>query len=284
MKNRALKRFIYCLLPLLSLFVLSSYKSEVPVKKTGADTTLNASFKLRTVVIDAGHGGHTGASGSYSTEEQVTLALAFKLQKAIEKNLPAIKVVMTRTTMAGVGLQARSDIANNAKGDLFISLHCNSLPDRVEVRHGKRVHVADRSGRGVLELVYVYRRDNEQAAALRENLFEENDGKGVTMGFDPTDPAAMIILNAFKAKYRKNSLRFANLVNTEFVDTDGRHSDGVKEQGVLILCHTAMPSVLIETGFINNPADEDYLNSEDGQNEIVASIVRALTEYKKEVE
>jgi N-acetylmuramoyl-L-alanine amidase len=280
MKNKALKRFIYCLSPLLPLFALCSFKNNDPIKK---DTTVST-FKLRTIVVDAGHGGHTGAKGSYSTEEQVTLALAFKLQKSIEKNLPSVKVVMTRTTMDGVGLQKRSDIANNAKGDLFISIHCNSLPDRTEIRHGKKIHVPDRSGKGVLELVYRYGRDNEEVAALRENLFEEGDGKGVNFGFDPNDPAAMIVLNTFKAKYRKNSLRFANLVNSEFVDTDGRHSDGVKEQGVLVLCHTAMPSVLIETGFINNPEDEDYLNSQAGQDEIVASITRAIIEYKKEVE
>jgi N-acetylmuramoyl-L-alanine amidase len=281
MKNKALKRFICCLSPLLFLLLLSSYKTDDPVKK---DTTV-ASFKLRTVIIDAGHGGHTGATGSYSTEEGVTLALALKLQKAIEKNIPSINVVMTRTTPAGVPLQTRSDIANNNKGDLFISLHCNSLSDKISYSHGKKIRVPDRSGRGVLILVYGFHRDKEEAAALRENLFEEKDGtKGVTSGFDPNDPTAMILLNAFKAKYRKNSLRFANLVNSEFVDNDGRHSDGVKEQGVLVLCHSAMPAVLIETGFVNNPQDEEYLNSEAGQNEIVASIVRALTEYKKEVE
>ena len=76
----------------------------------------------------------------------------------------------------------------------------------------------------------------------------------------------------------------ANMVNDEFVNTDGRHSDGVKEQGVLVLCHTAMPSILVETGFINNPTDEDYLNSESGQNEIIASIVRALQSYKSTLE
>lgn len=288
MKNKPLKRYIYHSLTLtltlsLFLFLLCSYKTDDPAKKSKRDTV--ASFKLRTVIIDAGHGGHTGAGGSYSTEEGVTLQLAFKLQKAIEKNIPSVRTVMTRTTPAGVGLQARSDIANNNKGDLFISLHCNSLPDRTVYVNGRKKHVPDRSGRGVLVLVYGFHRDKEEVAALRENLFEEKSGdKGVTMGFDPNDPVAMITLNAFKAKYRKNSLRFANLVNNEFVDTDGRHSDGVKEQGVLVLCHSAMPAVLIETGFINNPADEDYLNSEAGQNEIVASIVRALIQYKKEVE
>jgi N-acetylmuramoyl-L-alanine amidase len=284
MKNKALRRFIYCLSPLVFLFVLRPSTSAASVKK---DTVTGTGYKVRTIIVDAGHGGHTGARGSYSTEEEVTLALAIKLQAAIEKNIAGVKVVMTRTTPAGVPLQMRSSIANNNKGDLFISLHCNSLSDRVEVRHGKRIRVPDRSGKGVLVLVYGFHRDKEETAALRENLFEEKAtgaGNGISEVFDPNDPAAMIVLNAFKAKYRKNSIRFANLVNSEFVDTDGRRSDGVKEQGVLVLCHSAMPSVLIETGFINNPDDEAYLNSEEGQNTIVATIIRAITQYKKEVE
>jgi N-acetylmuramoyl-L-alanine amidase len=279
MKNKALKRYIYCLPLILCLSALKSYGFTNGNKK---DTS---AFRVRTIVVDAGHGGHTGASGSYSTEEQVTLALAFKLQKAIQKEIKDVKVVMTRTTPGGVGLQARSDIANAAKGDLFISLHCNSLPDRTRIVHGKKVRSPDQSGRGVLLLVYGLHRDKEEVAALRENLFEENGAKGGNgLGFDPHDPVQLIMLNTFKAKYRKNSILFANLVNDEFVQTDNRSSDGVKEQGVLVLCHTAMPAVLVETGFINNPKDEDYLNSEDGQNEIVASIVRAIKSYKKEIE
>lgn len=282
MKNKALKRFIYCLSPLVFLFALCCFKVNGAIKK---DTIVNSGYKLRTIIVDAGHGGHTGATGEYSTEEGVTLALALKLQKAIEKDIPDVKVVMTRTTPAGVALQTRSDIANNNKGDLFISLHCNSLADRISYQHGRKIRIPDRSGKGVLILVYGFHRDREETAALRENLFEEKDIKGgPNEGFDPNDPAAMIVLNAFKAKYRKNSIKFANLVNNEFTQTDGRRSDGVKEQGVLVLCHSAMPSVLVETGFINNPEEEAYLNSESGQNEIVASIVRAIVEYKKEVE
>ena len=94
----------------------------------------------------------------------------------------------------------------------------------------------------------------------------------------------MILINEYKTKYRKQSIHLANLINNEFVETDGRRSEGVREQGVFVLCHSAMPSVLVETGYINNPDDEDYLNSEKGQNEIVASIVRALKNYKDEVE
>ena len=286
MKNKALKRLIYGLsLSLISL-TLFSFKSNVIKKDTSSST--NSGFRLRTVVVDAGHGRMAngvwrGASGAYSQESKVTLAVAFKLRAAIEKELPDIRVVMTRTDDNDVLWQKRSDIANENKGDLFISLHCNSLPDKVIRRHGRRVHVPDRSGRGVLLLVYRYGRVGEQEAAIRENEFEDKNYKQDSE-LNPNDPASIILLNAFKDKYRKQSLRFADLVNDEFTGTDGRQSEGVREQGVLVLCRSAMPSVLIEMGYINNPIDEDYLNSESGQNEIVNTIVRALKIYKKEVE
>src|ERR1700742_3333630 len=101
---------------------------------------------------------------------------------------------------------------------------------------------------------------------------------------DRNDSESMILMNEYKRKYRKQSIHLANLINTEFVDTDGRRSEGIREQGVLVLCHSAMPAVLVETGYINNPDDEAYLNSEKGQDEIVESIVRAIRNYKDEVE
>ncbi|MDO3643112.1 MAG: N-acetylmuramoyl-L-alanine amidase family protein [Mucilaginibacter sp.] len=292
MKNKALKRLIYGLPVLLaSLPFFSSAKNLTPRRDT-----VTAAYKLKTVVIDAGHGTrpngtHSGASGSYSQESNVTLAIALKLQKAIEKDIPDLNVVMTRKTEADVGLKARSEIANSSKGDLFISIHCNSLADRrvrevVGHKHGRAVYrtvsVPDRSGKGVLFLVYGFHRSEEEQEALRENLFEEKDNSDQQDILD--NPAAVIAINAFKAKYRKQSIHFANMLNSEFTEGDGRRSDGVKEQGVLVLCHSAMPAVLIETGFINNREEEDYLNSEAGQNEIVASIVRALSSYKAELE
>jgi N-acetylmuramoyl-L-alanine amidase len=136
-----------------------------------------------------------------------------------------------------------------------------------------------------LLLVYGFHRTKEEESVIRKKLNEDEavdeTGNG---GGDPNDPTTVILMNAIKTKYRKQSIHLADLINTEFVDHDGRHSDGVIEQGVLVLCHSAMPSVLVETGFINNPDDEAYLNSESGQDEIVASLVRALTNYKKEVE
>lgn len=291
MKNKILKRLICTFSLVLTSFSLFSF----PLYNFKNDTLTSSGYKLKTVIIDAGHGeypppgvgGHysRGASGSYSNERDVTLAIALKLQTAIEKDMTGVKVVLTRSTPEDVSWERRSEIANENNGDVFISIHCNSLPDKVEYSHGRRIHVPDRSGKGVLLLVYGFHRTKEEESVIRKKLHEDEavdeTGNG---GGDPNDPTTVILMNAIKTKYRKQSIHLADLINTEFVDHDGRHSDGVIEQGVLVLCHSAMPSVLVETGFINNPDDEAYLNSESGQNEIVASIVRALTNYKKEVE
>lgn len=281
MKNRTLKRLIYCFSVLILFLSTTSFTTIKPL----TDTIAEKRFKLKTIVVDAGHGGRrAGASGSFSLEKDVTLAIAFKLQKAIQQEMNDIKVVMTRTTGDDVDWQKRSDIANENKGNLFISIHCNSLPDKTTTVRGKRTRVPDRSGKGVLVLVYGFHRTKEEEKAIRENLMDDKESSEMNTGFDLNDPTSTILLNAYKNKYRKQSIRFADLVNNEFVETDGRHSNGVIEQGVLVLCHSAMPSVLIETGFINNPDDEKYLNSEEGQTEIVNSIVRAIVKYRKENE
>ncbi len=280
MKNKTLKSLIYCL-TIFNLFITTTSFTEEKSLKT--DTTENHSPRLKTIVIDAGHGGRkVGAKGDFSLEKDITLALAFKLQKAIQQELSGIKVVMTRTDGEDVDWQKRSDIANENKGNLFISLHCNSLPDKISTVHGKRIRVPNRSGTGVLILVYTFRRTDEEEKAIKETLLNDKETNEMNSGFDPNDPTTLILSKAYIKKYRSKSIRFANLLNDEFVETDGRHSNGVIEQSVLVLCHSAMPSVLIETGFINNPDDEKYLNSEAGQDEIVNSIVRAIVKYRKE--
>jgi N-acetylmuramoyl-L-alanine amidase len=284
MKNKTPKRLNYCLPALLILFSLFSFKTEAAFYKTSLTDSINNKFKLKTVVVDAGHGGfRAGASGAFSVEKNVTLQIAFKLQQAIEKQLPDIKVVMTRTTDEDILWQKRSDIANENKGDLFISIHCNSLPDSYSRNAaGKRIRVPNQSGKGVLLLVYGFHRTKEEEKAIMETRIE--DDAELNSGLDPNDPASRIIMNEYKRKYRSQSIRFAGLLNSEFTETDGRRSLGVREQGVLVLCHSAMPAVLVETGFINNPEEEVYLSSEEGQNEIVATIIRAIQTYKTELE
>jgi N-acetylmuramoyl-L-alanine amidase len=297
MKNKALERLICGLSVLVTCFMLFSFKLYA---SPGTDTVVNKGFKLKTIIVDPGHGsdhpgtgGHfsRGASGSYSSERNVTLAIAFKLQKAIEKEMNGVKVVLTRTNDEDVDWQKRADIANQNKGDVFISLHCNALPDkrvheRIGTKHHKPVYrtvsVQDHSGRGVLVLVYGFHRSKEEENAIKHTQIVED--AETDPAFDPNDPVNTILINEYKRRFRQQSINLANLINNEFVEVDGRHSDGVIEQGILVLCHSAMPAVLVETGFIDNPQDEDYLNSESGQNEIVASIIRALVKYKDQVE
>ena len=300
MKNKILnrlKKLIYSFCAFVICFSLFPSGSLASVKK---DTITG--FKLKTVIIDPGHGvkpegappGHysRGANGSFSTERNVTLAIAVKLQQAIEKNITGVKAVLTRKTEDDVSFERRAEIANENKGGLFISIHCNSLSDRViservGTRRGKPIYrsrrVPDRSGKGALMLIYGLHRSREEENTIKNNQVEsesELDGGGL----DPNDPEVIILTNEYKRKFRKQSVNIANFISTEFVETDGRRSEGLREQGIYVLCHTAMPSVLVETGYINNPDDEEYLNSEQGQTEIVNSIVRAIINYKKEVD
>lgn len=296
MKIKALKTLIYGLSVFVTCFSFFTSKTQASVLK---DTINNNGFKIKTIVIDAGHGERPagggryspGASGTYSLERTVTLAIAQKLQKAIEKDIPGVKVVMTRTTPEDVQFQKRADIANQNKGDLFISIHCNSLPNKIirEVvghKRGKPIYknisVPDRSGRGVLMLLYSTDRTAPQIEALRENA-EIGDNSKDAKTIESEDPQSIILINLLKNKYRKQSVHLADLINKEFI-ADERQSEGLREQILFVLDHTAMPSVLVETGYINNKIDEDYLNSEEGQKEIANAIVRGIQNYKRDAE
>jgi N-acetylmuramoyl-L-alanine amidase len=265
--SKKLIKFIYCIAGVLLSCSLCSFTSQ-------ADTT-GGPFRFHTIIIDAGHGGKDpGAHGAYSLEKNVALAIALKLQKAIQEQMPEVNAILTRNSDRFVELKERAHIANSSKANLFISIHCNSSP----VLKGSKE-------KGVLLLVYGFHRSEEQREALRENasIYIEKNYKENYGDYDPNSPAAAIILNNYMLKYRKQSILFGSLVNDEFKNTDNRHSLGVKEQGVLVLAQSAMPAVLVETGFINNAEEEDYLNSDDGQNQIVRSIVRAVKVYKAKI-
>ncbi|MBD1395312.1 N-acetylmuramoyl-L-alanine amidase family protein [Mucilaginibacter glaciei] len=242
---------------------------------TPADTIKSGGFKFKTVVIDAGHGGKdAGARGNFSYEKNVALAIAKKLLSAIQTQLPELNTVMTRSDDTFIELNRRSAIANQNQGNLFVSIHCNSSPEGTAARANKK--------KGVMLLIYGIHRLSEQLEAVRENasIFIEKDYKEKYQGYDETDPSNVIILNTFTQKYRKQSILFGDLLNNEFKMTDNRESIGVKEQGVYVLAHSAMPAVLVETGFINNPDEEEYLNSDEGQTEIVQSIIRSIQAYR----
>jgi len=255
-------------------FLMSLFATGTCFGQQSAATSANH-FKFKTVIIDAGHGGKDpGSHGAYSKEKNVSLSIAKKLRDAINDEMSGIKVVMTRSTDVFIELHKRTDIANDNNGNLFISIHCNSSPQRKG------------TSRGTLLLVYGFHRSQEQREALRENasIFIEKDYKEKYNGYGDNAAVNTIVLNAFQQKYRKQSIQFGDLVDNQFRKTNGRHSLGVKEQGVLVLAQSGMPAVLVETGFINNPADEEYLNSASGQNEIVRSILTALKQYRNNLE
>ncbi|MBC8052720.1 MAG: N-acetylmuramoyl-L-alanine amidase [Sphingobacteriaceae bacterium] len=234
-------------------------------------------YRIKTIVIDAGHGGKAvGALGKYSSEKKVTLQVALRLGKAITKSFPDIKVLYTRTSDVFVENASRTNLANKNKADLFISIHCNSMP----ASKANRTSI-----KGVESFVAGFGRIDEQDVAIRENadILLEKDYKTKYGGYDPKDPESMIIFSLMKNQFRDQSIKLATLIQNEYISS-GRLDRGVKEQNILILQRAGMPAILTEIGFISNPEEERYINSEAGQDEITQNIVAALHNYKKQVE
>jgi N-acetylmuramoyl-L-alanine amidase len=258
-------------------------------------------YKIKTIVIDAGHGGKDGAThGLYSKEKDVALKTALNLGKLIETNMPDVKVIYTRTTDVFVPLYDRIGLANQSKADLFISIHCNDMPlyrNTVTTgyrkgKHGKKIPIRETvyrkstSTRGTETFVSGLSRMNEQDPVInRENasiLMEENYKENYE-GFDPNNPENYIILSLMKNNYREASLNFAKRVQDEYVKV-GRIDRGVQEKSLAVLARAGMPAILTEIGFISNPEEEDYMNSEAGQAEITNGLLAAIDSYKKSVE
>lgn len=234
---------------------------------------LNAQ-KVQRVVIDAGHGGHDpGAVGLASKEKDITLALALKTGKLIKENLKDVEVIYTRKTDVFVELYRRARIANEAKADLFISIHCNA--NKSTSPYGSETYVMG-----------LHRSDANLAVAQLENasILLEDDYHVQYEGFDPRSPEGYIFFSMLQNAYMDQSLQLASGVQKYFKDIVNLHDRGVKQAGFLVLYKTTMPSILIESGFISNAKEEKLLNSEYGQNNIATSIYRAVREYKTYVE
>lgn len=261
-----------------------------------SQTSFSQSYKVKTIVIDAGHGGNKpGAKGSYSYEKNVALKVALKLGKKFEEEMPEVKVLYTRKTDVDVDFYKRAALANDNKADLFISIHCNSMPDKKVVvghttKNGKKTprygYVKNTTTRGTETFVAGSHRLNEQDVAIRENedIKLEKNYKQNYDGYDPNDPQTFILLSLFKSQFRDKSMKLAKLIQDNYTNDDNRVNRGVKEQGILILQRCGMPAVLTEIGFISNPNEEEYMNSENGSTEIVNSIFKAVKTFKKETE
>ena len=226
---------------------------------------------IKTIVIDAGHGGHDpGCHGKDGKEKEVTLSVALKLGKLISENHPDVSVIYTRDKDVFVELRERANIANRNHADLFISIHCNS---------GKG------SAYGVETFsMGLHRTADNLSVAKRENesVLLEKDYKTNYDGFDPNSPEASIIFTLYQNAFLEQSLTMASMVQDEFKNHDKRFVRGVKQAGFLVLVYTAMPSILIETGFLTHPDDEKIMITDVGQNNIAGSIYRAFVKYKGE--
>ena len=226
--------------------------------------------KIKTVVIDAGHGGKDpGAVGKKSMEKNITLSVAKKTGDYIKQNCPDVNVIYTRSGDTFVSLLRRAQIANEKDADLFISIHCNAN-DSPQPCGVETFVMGDHRNAANLEVAKL-----ENASILYEDNAEENYGN-----FNPNSPEAYIMLNFFQSEYKNASLDFAEHIQNQLVKRVGRKDRGVQQAGFLVLYKTAMPSVLVEIGFISNPSEENFLCSEDGQTYIASALFRAFRDYK----
>lgn len=239
---------------------------------TGAKFRKDA-YRIKTIVIDAGHGGHdAGCLGASAREKHVALDIALKLGKIIESNHPDIKVVYTRKTDVFIPLHERANIANKAHADLFICIHLNS--------GGKAAFGAETYVMGnhkTEDNLEVAKRENA-AILLEEDYIRKYDG------FDPNSPEANIIFSLYQSQFMSQSILFASNIQDEFEDYAGRHNRGVKQAGFLVLYKTAMPAVLIECGFLSHDQEEKFLASDKGQQQMATAIYRAFKGYKLDME
>ena len=241
---------------------------------TNAAAAGNIVHGVGVVVIDAGHGGKfPGAHYGGVYEKDLTLKVALKLGKLIEQGMPGVKVVYTRTSDKALGAdlatdrQARADIANNAGGDLFISIHANAAPRATAVRGVETLIMGETPKE---------QRYNENA------LYESNREDLIDMSDERTAAIVRAYIQNLQFTYGEYSMAIARCIQTQYTKA-GRNSRGVKRQLLRVLYATDMPSALTEIGFMTNAQELAYMKSEKGQNEIAASIYRAVKEYSSYV-
>ncbi len=268
---------------------------------------------LRKIIIDPGHGGgDIGGSGRYSNEKDIALSIALKLNRMLNEQLPDVETYMTRTTDVFDPVTRKAQIANREKGDLFVCIHVNEggspqkhkefIGYKEETRYkgkGKKkkaytVKVKDyrtwttpNTAKGTETFIYGVDKSNDAKASLsaNEDLYLDSVSAKELKDFNPTDPAKMMIINMKTQTYFSRSANLALTIEDEFQKV-GRISREAKQRqkGIWVLQAVAMPAVLVETGFISNPDEEDYLNSKEGQQEICEVLVKAIRRYKFSLE
>ncbi|MDY5969149.1 MAG: N-acetylmuramoyl-L-alanine amidase [Bacteroidales bacterium] len=235
-----------------------------------------SSPKVKTIVIDPGHGGDKpGAMGHRSKEKDLVLSVAMKFGKLVSDNYPDVNILYTRTTDVDVTLSERARIANRAKADLFISVHANSYPGLAPTGVETFVMGLSQSKRN-MEVA-----KTENADILLEDGYKDNaDYKG----FDPNSPESYVQFAMFQNAFIDRSLNFAGFLQKQYSKNISTVNRGVKQAELFVLYKTTCPSVLTEIGFISNPDEELYMMSDAGQGTIAVCLLKAFAEYKAQLE
>ena len=301
-QNRLILALTYTTIALFTLLSLSSIAQ-------------NSSKTLKRIIIDPGHGGSDpGANGKYSTEAAVSLAISLKLQEYIHDAIPDVEVVLTRTTDIYNSVVEKANIANAAKGDLFICIHTNSADpsrNREVIGHTNKTYTVKKKGvkRKVTRVVPLYKTTYTPSSARGTETFIYNVVKSdqrkdmandavddvvekldsvsekKIKELDAADPTRSMMVSLLTQQYFQRAASLALTIEEEF-KAAGRLSREAKQRqkGIWVLAAVQMPAVLVETGFISNPEDEDYLNSEDGQDQICEVITKSVLRYKNSLE
>ncbi len=235
------------------------------------------SNKIKTIVIDPGHGGKD--SGTMGTkrfkiyEKHVALSVSLKLGKYISEAFPEVDVIYTRSSDVFLELNERTEIANNANADLFISIHCDGFTNPKP------------SGASVFVMGMSKLKENMDVA-MRENaaIYLEDNYQQKYEGFDPKSPESYIVFSLMQNTYLNQSLKIAEEVENQFATRANRKSRGVKQAPFYVISRTNMPSILVECGFLTNPKEEEFLHSDLGQDYIASAIFRAFKTYKENIE
>lgn len=236
--------------------------------------TMFGDFRVRKVVIDAGHGGKdSGCLGSGSQEKHIALSIALKLGESIKLTHPDVAVIYTRDKDIFIPLHKRAEIANKNNADLFISIHCNYIPNASHIK-GAEVYVMG---------LHTSTRNLEVAKRENEVIFLEEDYEK-NYGLDPNSPEGHILLSAYQHAHLEQSILFAGRVDQHIKKRNNHSSRSVLQAGFFVLRETTMPSVLVETGYLSNRNDEAFLLSENGQNEIVLAMLNAFNDYREILE
>lgn len=257
-----MKRLKYIFLVLATTFLQAQMT-------TGQES--NPLQRFDRVVIDAGHGGHDpGALGEKSEEKDITLAIALLAGKMIEQQLPDVEVIYTRTDDSFVELHRRADIANKNAADLFISIHCNSNPSPQP--YGAETYVMG-----------LHKTQENLEVAKTENaaILMEDDYNQQYDGFNPNSDEDYIMLTMFQSAHIEQSIDFSVIAQEKLHYVGGLRDRGVRQAGFVVLYLTTMPGVLIETGFLSNAAEEEYLMRRSNQKRIAQGIFEAVADYRE---